>query len=85
MTKFEKTKFMDSTKQELHQLIDSCDNEILLEEAKNLLLSPAVKDWWDELTTEDKNLVMESEAQYEQGNFISHQQLMQEFAEWKKK
>ncbi len=76
---------MDTTKKELHLLIDSCDNEILLEEAKQLLLSSSVKDWWDELTPEDKNLVMESEAQYQQGNFISHQQLMQEFEEWKKK
>lgn len=76
---------MDTTKQELHKLIDSCDNEILLEEAKQLLLSPLVKDWWDELAPEDKHLVMESEAHYQQGNFISHQQLMQEFEEWKKK
>ncbi len=85
MIKFEKRKSMDITKQELHQLIDSCDNEILLEEAKQLLLSPLVKDWWDELAPEDKHLVMESEAQYQQSNFISHQQLMQEFGEWKKK
>jgi hypothetical protein len=28
---------------------------------------------------EDKNLVMESEAEYEKGNFISHQELMQQF------
>ena len=76
---------MDTAKQELHQLIDSCDNEILLEEAKQLLLSSSVKDWWNELTQEDKNLVMESEAQYEQGNFTNHHELMQEFAEWKKK
>ncbi len=76
---------MDTAKQELHRLIDSCDNEILLEEAKQLLLSASVNDWWDELTPGDKKLVMESEAQYQQGNFISHQQLMQEFEEWKKK
>ena len=76
---------MDTAKQELHQLIDNCDNEILLEEAKQLLLSPSVKDWWNELTQEDKNLVMESEAQYGQGNFTSHHELMQEFAEWRKK
>ena len=76
---------MDTTKQELHQLIDSCTNALLLEEAKQLLLYSSVKDWWDELTPGDKNLVMESEEQYQQGNFISHQQLMQEFDEWKKK
>ena len=76
---------MDITKQELHQLVDSCDNELLLEEAKQLLLSSSVKDWWEELTPEDKNMVMESEEQYHKGNFVSHQELMKEFEEWKKK
>ena len=67
-------------KNELHKLIDNCDNEMLLSEAKTLLESDKeIKDWWDELTEEDKNLVMESEAEYEKGNFISHKDLMQQF------
>jgi hypothetical protein len=37
-------------KQELHKLIDDCDNEILLKEAKELLSSSTVKDWLEELT-----------------------------------
>ena len=72
-------------KKELHQLIDNCNNEVLLAEAKELLQSADVKDWWDELTEEDKNLVMESESEYEKGNFINHTELMQQFEEWKKK
>lgn len=73
-------------KNELHKLIDNCDNELLLSEAKTLLESnKQVKDWWDELTEEDKTLVMESEAEYEKGNFISHSALMQQFEAWKKK
>ena len=77
---------MEATlKKELHQLIDNCDNEVLLAEAKELLQSADVKDWWDELTEEDKNLVMESESEYEKGNFINHAELMQQFEEWKKK
>jgi hypothetical protein len=74
-----------SVKQELHKLIDDCENEILLEEAKELLLSSNVKDWWEELTVEDKNLVMESENLYNKGEFISHQELMKQFDEWKNK
>ena len=70
----------------LHKLIDDCDNEMLLSEAKTLLESnKQIKDWWDELTDEDKNLVMESEAEYEKGNFISHKELMQQFEIWKRK
>lgn len=64
-------------KTELHMLVDNCDNELLLSEAKTLLESgKEIKEWWDELTEEDKNPVMESEAEYEKGNFISHQELM---------
>ena len=73
----------DSIKQELHQLVDKCDNELLLEDVRELLQSG--NDWWDELTETDKSLVMESETQYTKGNFISHDELMQRFEEWKKK
>ena len=74
-----------SIKEELHQLVDKCDNEILLEEAKVLLQSANTGDWWNDLSEEDRNLVMESEAQYGKGDFISHQELMQRFEAWKKK
>ncbi|MBA2762086.1 MAG: hypothetical protein H0U39_09045 [Segetibacter sp.] len=59
-------------KQELYQLIENCNNEILLTEVKQLLQSETTQDWWDELTKDDKNLLIESKAQYEKGNFISH-------------
>ena len=73
-------------KTELHKLIDSCDNELLLLETKTLLESEnEIKDWWDELTEDDKNLIMESEAEYEKGNFISNAELVQQFKAWKKK
>ncbi|HEY6504312.1 MAG TPA: hypothetical protein VIZ28_10085 [Chitinophagaceae bacterium] len=74
----------DLIKKELHQLVDKCDNELLLEEVK-AMLQTGDSDWWDELSEEDKNLVMESEAQYGKGDFISHQELMQRFEAWKKK
>ena len=60
MIKFGKNKNMID-KQELHQLINTCDNEILLAEVKDLLKSEDIKDWWEDLSSEDKNLVMESE------------------------
>jgi hypothetical protein len=72
-------------KKELHQLIENCDNEVLLAEAKELLESDGLKDWWNELNEKDKSLVLESETEYEKGNFINHKDLMQQFEEWKKK
>ncbi|MBL7739429.1 MAG: hypothetical protein JNK14_09425 [Chitinophagaceae bacterium] len=74
----------DSIKKELHQLVDKCENEMLLEEAK-ALLETGNKDWWDELSEEDRNLVMESEAKYGKGEFISHNELIQRFEAWRKK
>jgi hypothetical protein len=73
----------ESIKQELHQLVDKCDNELLLEDARELLQSG--KDWWDDLPAKDQQLVMESEAEYNKGHFISHEELMQRFEAWKKK
>lgn len=70
----------DDIKNELHKLIDNCDNELLLIETKKLLEEGSeVKDWWDELTEEDRNILLESEAEYEKGNFISNKELMRQF------
>jgi hypothetical protein len=63
MIKFGKRHFMDILiKKELHELIDKCDNESVLDEVKALLESDKVVDWWDELSEIDKNLVKESDA-----------------------
>ena len=75
----------NNIKKEIHELVDKCNSEVLLEETKVLLESAVSGDWWDELSEEDKNLIQESEVQYGKGDFISHQELMQRFEAWKKK
>lgn len=53
-------------KQELHQLIDKYDNEFLLTEANELLKSTDdVKDCGMNLLKKIKNLLFESETEYE--------------------
>ena len=65
----------------MHQLIDKCDDHFLLEEARVFLQADKETGvWWDDLTEEDQNLVLESEASYENGDFISHDELMHQFA-----
>lgn len=54
-------------------------------EAKELLLFSIVKDWWEELTAKDKNLIMKPEGQCDNGAFILHQELMKQFNAWKNK
>ena len=75
---------MDSSiKKEIHELVDKCNDEQLLNETRELLSTAG--DWWEDLSEEDKNLLTESEAQYSKGDFISHTELMQRFEQWKKK
>ena len=73
----EKPYFMSYIKQEIHQLIDNCNDESLLEDAKLLFQEQDTSyDWWDDLSEEDKNLVSESDAQYERGEFVTFQELL---------
>ena len=72
-------------KSQLHQLVDTCENDLLLQEVKNILESSSLVDWWAELPEKDKLMVMESEAEYKKGEFITHTQLKEQLAAWKKK
>jgi hypothetical protein len=73
-------------KQKLHLLIDNCEDPYLLEEAKAVLESDqSGKDWWNELSEEDKTEFLESEEEHEDGHSKVHSRLMHQFGEWKKK
>lgn len=73
-------------KQKLHLLIDNCNDEFLLEEAKAVLESDQTgKEFFDELSDEDKESFLEAEEEHEQGHSITHNRLMHQFEEWKKK
>ena len=73
-------------KQKLHLLIDNCNDEYLLEEAKAVLESSTTgKDWWDELSDEEKEEFLEGEEEHEKGHSVTHHRLMHQFGEWKKK
>ena len=74
---------MPDVKEKLHLLVDACSNEALLEEIKTLLESSGAEDWWNDLSTTDQNLLLESEAQYERKEFTTHSELMKRFEEWK--
>lgn len=74
-----------TVKQELHELVDKCNDELLLKEAKDLLSSEVPHDWWDELSDNDKSLLLQSEKEFEAGDYIPHQQLMQQFEQGRKK
>ena len=73
-------------KQKLHLLVDNCNDDFLLEEAKAVLESDQTgKEFWEELSEEDKDSFLGSEEEHEQGHSITHSRLMHQFGEWKKK
>ena len=73
-------------KPKLHALIDQCTDESLLEEAKAVLESSETgKEFWDELSEEDKDSFLGGEEEHEKGHSITHTRLMHQFGEWKKK
>ena len=73
-------------KQKLHLLVDNCNDEYLLEEAKAVLESSTTgQDWWDELSDEEKEEFLEGEEEHEKGHSVTHNRLMHQFGEWKKK
>lgn len=73
-------------KQKLHMLIDSCNDEFLLEEARAVLESPQTgKEFFNELDDEDIETFLEAEEEHEKGHVATHNRLMHQFEEWKKK
>ncbi|HRO43171.1 MAG TPA: hypothetical protein PL009_10075 [Flavipsychrobacter sp.] len=75
----------DVIKQQLHLLIDRCNDELILKEAKAVFENISETDWWNDLTEEDRILIRESETQYEHGNYRSHIEIGKDLDSWKKK
>jgi hypothetical protein len=79
--------FMTSDlKQKLHRLIDACNDEFLLEEARAVLESPQTgQEFFEELDDEDRETFLEAEEEHEQGHTATHNRLMHQFEAFKKK
>lgn len=71
-------------KQKLHKLIDSCNDDFLLEEARAVLESPATAgEFFGELEEEDRDSFVEGEDEHDNG--ARHHRMMHQFEAWKKK
>jgi hypothetical protein len=71
-------------KQKLHKLIDSCNDEFLLEEARAVLESPQASDaFFDELDEEDRESFVEGEEEHD--NSVTQHRMKHQFEAWKKK
>ena len=71
-------------KQKLHLLIDSCNDELFLEEARAVLESTeTANEFFDELDEEDRDSFLEGEDEHDKS--VTHHRLMNQFEAWKKK
>jgi hypothetical protein len=53
-------------------------DQSLLEDARSILQDQnSSYDWWDDLSEEDKNWLKESDAQFERGEYITFEELIQ--------
>ena len=79
---------MNELKNKLHELIDSSNDNILLENFYRALQYQAgltKRDILDDLSPEQRAQVNESIAQYRRGETKSHEEVMQMLKEWKQK
>ena len=71
-------------KQKLHLLIDSCNDELLLEEARAVLESTeTANEFFDELDEDDRDSFLEGEDEHDKS--VTHHRLMNQCEAWKKK
>ncbi|MEL1242604.1 hypothetical protein [Flavobacterium flavipallidum] len=57
-------------KLELIKLLVETNDESIIASIKNIL-NPKKKDWWNELSEEQQNIINESLSEYEKGEFSS--------------
>jgi predicted transcriptional regulator len=74
----------NTLKHTLHQLIDKIDEALLLAYLKVLESSMQVqaKDWWDEISTEERTEIEEGLAQADKGETVPHEEVMAKYKKW---
>jgi hypothetical protein len=65
-----------SLKEKIHQLVENCgDDSVLYNTLEVLEQSTSGKDWWEELSEEEKKKTLASLEQSAQGQTITHENL----------
>ena len=65
-------------KSKLMKLLEETNDESILASIKKIFTTKK-KDWWDELTEEQKFEIEEGERQIERGEFVLYEDLMKKF------
>jgi predicted transcriptional regulator len=76
---------IDNIKSDLHKVIDTIDDEELLEEIHYLIKSSVdgkSEELWDDLPQEVKDAITEGLAQADRGQTITNKQFKEKFKKW---
>ena len=73
---------IDATKLELVQLLLKVEEESTLYKVKSILKKEISRDWWDDLSKEEKNDIEIGIAQNEKGETTPHSEVMKRFEKW---
>lgn len=65
-------------KSKLMKLLEETNDESIIASIKKIFITPK-KDWWDELTEEQKEEIEEGDKQIERGEFVLYEDLMKKY------
>lgn len=73
---------IQAVKLELMQKLLNTEEEQVLGKVKEILDQQSEKDWWDELSLEEKQEIEEGLAQADNGELIPHETVMAKYKKW---
>lgn len=74
-----------SLKQEIHKLIDNCEDDTVLNEAKLILESKNTADWWDELSEKQQTELTRLLNEPDDKDIVSNEAYLNLTARWRTK
>jgi L-rhamnose mutarotase len=72
-------------KTKLHELIESTEDEKILENVYQQLSDNKEQDWWKDLSEIQKQRLSESEEQYKRGEVVSNETVLEKIQQWLQK
>jgi len=72
---------LQAEKLEIVRMLLNTNDKTLIQEVKTLFKSREA-DWWDEMSGEQKETILEGIAQADQGQTVSHEEAVKLFGKW---
>lgn len=72
---------LQAEKLEIVRMLLNTNDKNLIQEVKTLFKSREA-DWWDEMSGEQKEIILEGIAQADQGQTVPHEEAVKMFGKW---